>query len=207
MLAGVLSGSDYGPYERFGTHGIILPATFSGLHKSTVGRWLGSQLALRLDVSEMRAGVTPRIEPLKPRTAAERAQEASIGHEYDAGYLRADARLISTRAGDHVFTWDIIGEVSVDEEQFPDITDDELSDLALAELETQVNEARIGVTLDLRDLHALIAGEKLRVIGIDEAFMNKPWDGPDVAVKLKPAGRKLLSVWLDQMLESGVLQS
>lgn len=203
LLSGVLSGVEYGPYERYGIPGIILPATFSGLY-DTVADWLGTNLALRLDST---TEVFPRIEPLKPRTAAEREQEASIEYEHDGMYLTADARLISFRpAIDTLLSWDIQGAASFSEEDFPNITDEELAEAAFIDLESKVDDARTGLALDLADLKALADGKKLELVGIDEAFMRDPFDGK-VFVKLKPAGQQLLAVWLDQMLEQGRIKS
>lgn len=202
LLSGVLSGVEYGPYERYGFPGIILPATFSGLY-STVDDWLGTKLALRLDIT---TEVFPRIEPLNPRTAAEREQEASIEYEHDGMYLIADVRLISFRQNFSSLSWDIQGAASFSEEDFPNITDEELAESAFIDLESKVDDARTGQALDLADLKALADGKKVELVGIDEAFMRDPMNGK-VFVKLKPAGQQLLAVWLDQMLEQGRIKS
>lgn len=197
LLADVLNSTKYGLREDAERYSIIVPARFIGLLEYNTGSFIGRELGLRVAVRKSRPTDPTQpfevsIVPLKSlrskvRFFRERARTVASFKAMESEWMVwANLWGTSSDAGEDFFT-----RVDVR---------DKLRDEALEDLTTKL-EKLLTVFADMTAINALVGGVQLRF---------EPWEPVDrwlgnIKVQLAPRARSLLAVWVDQMLERGVV--
>lgn len=195
LLNGLMLGADFGPQ---GPTSIVVRADFKNLDQRLSKKWLGDKLALRITVSSTpERPLRGTIFALEPADVAEQAIiNFDETFEDDTRYVVVDVAL-NELAEDGEYR--AIRGVYSAEEGTP------LSEIQRVGLEDLYHELDVASSrlLTLQEVGTLVSGGSADVGDIERVFA-RDWRKP-IVVRVAPEHQSLLSVWLDRLIEAGIV--
>lgn len=197
LLAGVLNSTKYGLREDAERYSIIVPAKFIGLLEYNTTRFIGRELGLRVAIRKDKP--TDPTQPFEVSIVSLKSLRSKVRFYREEGRTVASFKAMESEWMVWANIWGTSSEV---EDFFTPVEGrrDKLRDEALADLTTKL-ERLLTVLADMTAINALASGAQLRfeLWGPVDRWLGQ------IKVQLAPRARGLLAVWVDQMLERGVV--